>query len=41
MEHDGHTVADVCKTRVQYLNMTVLRRGVGEVRVVAGIAPAC
>jgi hypothetical protein len=32
-----------CRLRVQreYLDVTVLRRGVGEVRVVAGRAPAC
>jgi hypothetical protein len=26
---------------LEYLDVTVLRRGVGEVRVVAGRAPAC
>jgi hypothetical protein len=27
--------------KLEYLDVTVLRRGVGEVRVVAGRAPAC
>jgi hypothetical protein len=27
--------------QLEYLDVTVLRRGVGEVRVVAGRAPAC
>jgi hypothetical protein len=29
------------KVKLEYLDVTVLRRGVGEVRVVAGRAPAC
>jgi hypothetical protein len=29
------------KTKLEYLDVTVLRRGVGEVRVVAGRAPTC
>jgi hypothetical protein len=28
-------------TKLEYLDVTVLRRGIGEVRVVAGRAPAC
>jgi hypothetical protein len=30
-----------CDVKLEYLDVTVLRRGVGEVRVVAGRAPAC
>jgi hypothetical protein len=29
------------RVKLEYLDVTVLRRGVGEVRLVAGRAPAC
>jgi hypothetical protein len=29
------------EVKLEYLDVTVLRRGVGEVRIVAGRAPAC
>jgi hypothetical protein len=33
--------AESNEVQLEYLDVTVLRRGVGEVRVVAGRAPAC
>jgi hypothetical protein len=30
-----------CDVKLEYLGVTVLRSGVGEVRVVVGRAPAC
>jgi hypothetical protein len=37
---DVPAVGRSCKLKLECLDVTVLRRGVGEVRVVAGRAPA-
>jgi hypothetical protein len=38
---DSGSGAESGYVQLEYLNVTVLRRGVGELRVVAGRAPAC